>query len=169
MQRRRRLAAFTLIEILVVITLSVLLLAFIATAIGTLLRAKGRLEDDLYRATQLARLDAQLRSDAHQAVSVEQTDEATVVFHLQPQRIEYVAESSRLIRSIRQDDALLHREVFPLATKTSIQWVISSDDRSPASGPLLSATVTYEPEDSTLGKQIDRLDAAIGLHGRSAE
>ena len=89
-QRRqgRRRAAYTLIEILVVVTILMLLLSSIATAIGTLFRAKGRLEDDLTRATQLARWDAQLRSDAHQAVSVEQPDDATIVLHLPPQRIE---------------------------------------------------------------------------------
>lgn len=168
-RRRCRVAGYTLIEILVVITIATFLLASLALAIGSLLRAKVRLEDDLQRATQLARLDAQLRSDAHQAVSVEQPDPATIVFHMQPQRIEYAVEAARVVRSQRQDETLLHREVFPLATKTTILWTISGEEGSTLSAQVLSATVTYEPEDPTKGREIDRLDAAVGLHGRPTE
>lgn len=166
---RRRRAAYTLIEILVVITVFVFLLASMAIAIGTLFQAKGRMEIELQRATQLARLDAQLRSDAHQAVSVEQPEDDRIVFRLQPQRIEYLVQAKQVVRSLRQGEAVLHREYFPLAAKTTILWNISSTEQSATSVPLLSATVTYEPEDPTRAREIDRLDAAVGLHRRAAE
>ena len=168
-RRRHRRAAFTLIEMLVVIMLATLLLASISTAIAALLRAQSRLEGDLRRATQLARFDAQLRSDAHRALSVEQPDQATVVFQLPTQRIDYTIEPSRILRSLRQDDSILHREVFPLAAKTTVAWTIAEAEGAPLSGPVLSATVTYEPADPTQGSTIDQIDAVVGLHGRPAE
>jgi type II secretory pathway pseudopilin PulG len=168
-RRRHRRAAFTLIEMLVVLTLSVLLLASISTAIAALLRAQGRLEDDLRHAAQLSRFDSQLRSDAHRAHSVEQPDQATVVFHLPTQRVEYTSEPTRIVRSLRQDDSILHREVFPLAAKTTVAWTIAAAEGAPLSRPILSATVTYEPADPTQSSAIDQIDAVVGLHGRPAE
>ena len=168
-RRRHRAAAYTLIETLVVITIMTFLLASMALAIGTLFRAQANLQDDLQRATQLSHLEAQLRSDAHQASSAEQPDAATIVLHRRPQRIEYVVEATRVVRSLREDESLLHREVFPLAAKTTISWTIANTGGSALSVPVLSATVTFEPEDPTQGSAVDRLDAAIGLNGRPAE
>lgn len=161
-RRPRRRTAFTLVELLLIVTIFTFLLAGVAVALGTLLRAKGQLQDDLERSSQVARLVKQLRADAHRAVTAEEPDDTTIVFHSQQMQIKYLTETNRIVRTIVDGEETLHREVFPLATKTSIRWEVSE-----STPPLLSAVIEFEPEESAHGSVTDRVDAVIGLHRRS--
>ena len=71
--RKAQRDGFTLIEMLIVITIFVFLLASAAMAIGTLFRAQGDLQDELIEANTASRLASQLRCDAHLANSAELT------------------------------------------------------------------------------------------------
>lgn len=160
-RRRRPRAAFTLIELLVIVTIFTLLLGSVAVALATLHKAHRSLQGEVARATQLSRLARQLREDAHYAAAAEKVDEATLVFNSPSQRIEYSVEVNRVIRTMSRDETVVHRDVFPLANKTSIAWSVTEAER-----PLVSTTIVYEPADETLGTRTDFVEAVVGLHER---
>jgi len=158
-RRTKRRVAFTLVEVLLIVTIFTFLLSGIAVAMGTLLRAKEQLQDDLVRSSVLSRFAVQLRQDGHRADSAEKPDEATIAFRVQQVQIKYVVEPNRIVRTVAEGEQTRHHEVYSLANKTSIRWGIS--DTKPA---VLSTVIEYESEKETQGSEIDLVDVVIGLH-----
>lgn len=120
---------FTLIEMLIVITVFVFLLASAAMAISTLLRAQGDLQMELIEAATMSRLAAQLRSDAHLANSVGVVTEGsttTTRLRLPDAEIHYTTLPQRIIRTEHREDAEVHREVFALLEGTTANWEVST-------------------------------------------
>ncbi len=161
-ERRR---GYTLVEMLVVVTVFAFLLASVALAMGTLFRAQGELQDELAQAATASRLASQLRADAHLAASAFVVQEggtpgplltlphATVIYRTYPRRI---------VRTVMQDDSETHREVFPLPEGTTARWELSSG--TPA---FITLTTSYWPPGMREGvarPREHRVEASIGLH-----
>jgi prepilin-type N-terminal cleavage/methylation domain-containing protein len=161
---------FTLIELMIVLFIFTFLLSSVALAIGTLLRAKNNMEDELTRAASLSRLAAQLRTDSHLALSVEainpeQAQPAGFRLNFNDQKIEYTEQPDRLIRTVYQDEESLHREVFSLAEGTSIEWQLPGE-----SSELLTLAMTYTlSEDAGTGQRTRRIIAIVGMHAGTPE
>lgn len=159
-------SAFTLVEMLVVITVFAFLLASVAVAMGALFRAQGDLQDELAQAHAATRLASQLRADAHLAASGQVAEDGeTTSVRLQMAdgtAVNYVTESRRVVRSHLQDDVQVHREVFSFLEGTTIAWELSSE--SPA---FVTLTTSYRspalPASSARPVQ-HRIEASIGLY-----
>ncbi len=156
---------FTLVEMLVVVTVFAFLLASVAMAIGTLFRAQGELQDELAQAATASRLASQLRADAHLAASAFVVQEggtpgpllrlphATVIYRTYPRRI---------VRTVMQGDTETHREVFRLLEGTTTRWEIS-----PESPAFVTLTTSYRSPQLREGVALPRehrVEASIGLH-----
>src|SRR3990167_4264889 len=100
-------SGFTLIEMLIVMTIFVFLLASAAMAIGTLFRAQGDLQDELVEANTASRLASQLRADAHLANSAEITRDgaSTGLRLLLPNaEISYATYPRRIVRTVKHGE-----------------------------------------------------------------
>lgn len=156
---------FTLVEMLVVVTVFAFLLASVALALGTLFRAQGELQDELAQASIASRLAAQLRADAHLASSaevVQEGDTTSVLLVLPDATISYATHPRRIIRTVTQGETETHHEVFSLLEGTTAHWVISSEP--PA---FITLTTSYRSPALREGVALPRehrVEASIGLH-----
>lgn len=157
-----RRGGFTLIEMLIVITVFVFLLASAAMAIGTLFRAQGELQAELIEGNTLSRLSAQLRADAHLANSAEMTDEANLQLHLPTSQISYETQPRRIIRTVTQGESAAHREVFSLMEGTTALWELSTEQ--PAFITLTTSFVSPALRESVARPREHRITTSIGLH-----
>ncbi len=156
---------FTLVEMLVVVTVFAFLLASVALAIGTLFRAQGELQNELAQAGTASRLAAQLRADAHLASAaevVQEGDTTNVRLTFSDAAINYATHPRRIIRTVTQGETETHREVFSLLEGTTTRWEISSE--SPA---FITLTTSYRSPQLREGVALPRehrVEASIGLH-----
>ncbi len=157
---------FTLVEMLVVMTIFVLLLASVALAIGSLFRAQGSLQDELVQANAISRLGAQLRADAHQALSAEVAEvDALITVQLElpaETTVNYVTQPQRIIRTVSHDGTVVHREVFKLLEGTTAGWEVSGDSPS-----FVTLTTSYRSPELRAGVALPRvhqIEASLGLH-----
>ena len=160
---------FTLIEMLIVITIFVFLLASAAMAIGTLFRAQGDLQDELIEANTASRLASQLRCDAHLANSAELTrdgDTTSLRLLLPNTEISYVAHARRIIRTVNQSENETHREVFSLLEGTTTEWEITGEN--PAFITLTTSFVSPALRESIARPRVHRVETSIGLHAGGA-
>lgn len=160
---------FTLIEMLIVITIFVFLLATAAMAIGTLFRAQSDLQDELIDANTTTRLAVQLRADAHLANSAEITreDATTTVRLLLPNaNISYVTEARRIIRRETHGEREVHREVFSLLEGTTTDWALSAEQ--PAFLTLTTSFVSPALRASVARPREYRIETSIGLNAGGA-
>jgi len=160
---RRR--GFTLVEMLVVITVFAFLLASVALAIGTLFRAQGELQDELAQAHIGSRLAAQLRADAHLATSaevVEDGDTANVRLSLPNATVNYATHPRRIIRTVAHGETEAHREVFPLLDGTTTRWELP--DEAPAFITLIFSYRSPALREGVARSHEQRVEASIGLH-----
>ncbi len=157
---------FTLVELLVVMTIFLLLLSSVALALGSLFQAQGNLQDELIEANVMARLAEQLRTDSHLATSAEVTNEdevavlnlflpnsATVTYRLQP---------TRIVRTANSNGDVEHRDIFRLLEGTVCVCVVSA-----GSPEFVTLTTSYVPPDlaSDVAKpRVHKIEASIGLH-----
>ncbi len=153
---------FTLVEMLVVVTVFAFLLASVALAIGTLFRAQGELQNELAQASTASRLAAQLRADAHLASAAEVVQEGettNVRLTLPSATINYATHPRRIIRTETQGDTETHREVFRLSEGTTTRWEIS-----PAFVTLTTSYRSPQLREGVALPREHRVEASIGLH-----
>ncbi len=156
---------FTLVEMLVVVTVFAFLLASVALAIGTLFRAQGELQDELAQASNASRLAAQLRADAHRASTAEVVQEGettNVRLTLPSATINYATHPRRIIRTETQGDTETHREVFRLLEGTTTRWEVSAE--SPAFVTLTTSYRSPQLREGVALPREHRVEASIGLH-----
>ena len=118
---------YSLVEMLVVMTLMAVVMSSIALVLHGLHRAERRLHDDVDFDRTLQRLATQFRVDAHaargageiaddddsqSALTLEMPDEKTVTYSIEPGGVR---------RLVRQGENTIHREWFALAG-TSLAW-----------------------------------------------
>ena len=118
---------YSLIEMLVVMTLMAVVMSSITLVLHGLQRAERRLHDDADFDRTLHRLATQFRADAHaargageiaddddsqSALTLEMPDEKTVTYSIEPGGVR---------RLVRQGENTMHREWFALAGR-SVAW-----------------------------------------------
>jgi hypothetical protein len=141
----------------------------VALTLHSLYRADRRVRDTVAHERSLDRFVAQFRADAHQAVSAtidepsSKTDPATELQFELPgeQTIQYTVQAQNIERVVRHDDAVQHRETYPLPA-SSTGWQLRRDGASPIVSLVLELNATGQANEQ-LAQRKYRVDAAIGL------
>jgi prepilin-type N-terminal cleavage/methylation domain-containing protein len=97
---------YSLVEVLVVITISVVMLSTITTLLHTLLRAEQNARDEAVGQALLERLGGQFRNDVHAAIRLQTLDHAAGP----PTGGEFELPASRTVRYENQADGILRTE-----------------------------------------------------------
>jgi prepilin-type N-terminal cleavage/methylation domain-containing protein len=164
MNQRR---GYTLVELLVVISIVTVALTSVAVALHSLFQVDKQLRQELADAATLTRLAARLRSDAHGAEKAElmagQTGTGGAAFTAQDgRRIEYREESRRLVRTARRGDNVEHRDVFALPDHASAAWKIGKEGAT----TLVSLAITQQRgriETAADARRMVSIEAAVGI------
>ncbi len=159
----------TLIECMVAIVLLGATLATVSVAISGVYRCRQRVGEESATELDLQRFAAQLRADAHRAVSVkkEKPDDSgeavnTLLLTLTDGRsVEYTVEGRYVERVLRQGDRSRHRETYRLAKAFAAHWQVQRDRPSPLVSLMLDPATGGA--NGPLGIQTIRIDAAVGL------
>jgi len=168
---KRKARGIALVELLVVIALVSVIISAVAICLHGMYRANRRTRESMAGRTAISRLSLRFRADAHAAVDaaveVEASEKPASVVFSQPagRTVEYRFERSRVLRVVRQDDEVAHRDAFRLPRRTEIQWESADDDK-----PFVSMVIDYVSEsgiDETARQQ--RVEAAIGLHNSATQ
>jgi prepilin-type N-terminal cleavage/methylation domain-containing protein len=158
---------FSLIEIMVTISIGSLVLISVGVALTSLFRADSSLREQTLQSSIRSRFELELRTDLHQAVSVEPLpgNEAAQGFVLKgpnARRIEYRIQESEIRRSAFDQDTLKHRDGFRLPRYTTATYRISQENgRS-----FLSLDFSKRPDSIHAppgAAHADRVIAAVGL------
>jgi|GEM_PF-1828465 len=166
MHRQRR--GISLLEILIVISLVSLILSLSSTMLIASFRAHERAvaREDLQRS--LGRLALRLRTDAHAAMSADTVpDDAQNGLRLtmvDGRTISYEAGDGEIVRTVRREDTVEHRDAFPLpGFSTSFSISAAADETD--SG-LSSVVVEFQSRGEHPTSHAARLlpiEAAVGL------
>jgi len=129
---RRCRDGYSLVEMLVVLTLAGTLLGTVSVTVAGLFRAERTMRDGLARDRDLERFSAQFRSDVHQAASgtLGQGDAAGELTLQGPdaRTTRYTIESQKIQRVVARGEAIVQRETYGLAAQG---WEIDQDNGAP--------------------------------------
>ena len=165
-QARRRCLGYSLIEVLLAVTIISIVLTAVAVSMQTMYRADRQLKDNAAYGQVVPRLSLQLRTDVHaasEAVVVNAPRAAAgVVLTLATsgELIEYQSEAGRVIRTRRRDQEELGREVFSLGKDATLQWRTVEAPTPMVELEIVRAMGKIDAADS---RQVDRVVAAIGI------
>lgn len=153
--RRSNRRAFTLVEMMVVISVGSVLMGLALGMVHRTMRAESTVRTHARVERTAARLSRQFRHDIHEAESVlldQQSDVPLLQLILPDQRpITYRIESSSLLRQQQHSDEQTHRELFSFPDNYSLQFAeLSKPPR---------ATLTLEHDTKLVG-----IDPKIKLH-----
>jgi len=167
MRSRRR--GTTLAECLIVITMIATVLGTISLALDSLYQADRRVRDTLAQERSLDRFVAQLRSDAHQAVSASverpssETDPVTELRLELPgeETIQYTIHAQNIERVVRNNDSVHHREAYLLPASTS-GWQVKEDSKTPIVSLVLAVNDERHADERLVPREY-RVNAAVNL------
>jgi len=159
----------TLAECLIVITLVATVMGTVSLTLHSLYQADRRVRDTVAHEKSLDRFAAQLRSDAHQAVSAtigQPSSESDPATELQlelagDETIQYRIHEQNIERVVRRADTVQHRETYPLPT-SSPGWQLREDGTS----PVVSLALELDARDQANGRLAQRqyrVDAAVSV------
>ncbi len=161
---------YTLIETLVVLSLTAVTLLIVAVTMHTLYRAEHQVRDDLQGQRTLDQLATQLRWDAHAALSsaaaggADASQPRVLTLTLIGGRsIQYSFTANSVERVVRRNDAVEHREGFRLALPDSYWSIDTARDR-----PLLTLHLVHRDSrrvSSTAAMNEQVIRAAVGVAG----
>jgi len=156
-------AGFTLIEVLVALTITSVMLAATALTLGTLFRSERNIRNELEHAQMVSRLAAHMRRDAHEASSAV-IEDGILRFASPSGLVEYRREPRRIVRVALRDNTQQHLEVFPWAEGATSTWEISAG--LPA---MVQVTIGWpDGMASTVRGPTQDILAVIGLHGSTS-
>jgi prepilin-type N-terminal cleavage/methylation domain-containing protein len=174
-----RAAGFTLVEMLLVISLSSILLCTVGVIFHGLHSAQRALGERQTAIDNIARLAEQFRDDVHAATSAQITPAAESANNSesshdmlklsQPgqQEIEYATDGNCVTRVMKTGDQVAERESYDLPERCHIKWQL--DDLSGSTAKRASARLSYPLGDHELQlsdqRQL-RIDAIVNLRGR---
>lgn len=162
----KRPSGFTLVELLVVMTIFLFLLSSVALSLGTLFRAQGNLQDELVEANAMSRLSEQFRADAHRATAaiVTNDDEAKTLQLTLPEStsVTYRLQSQQIVRTAYEGESVLHRDVFKLLEGTTSGCAVTAS--SPSFVTLTTSFVPPELTSEVAKPRVHKIEASIGLH-----
>lgn len=167
MRSRRR--GTTLAECLIVITMVATVMGTVSLALHSLFQADRRARDTLAQERSLDRFVAQLRSDAHQAVSAKvdkpssETDPVTDLRFVLPEgeTIQYTIHAENIERVVRRNDSVQHRESYLLPASTS-GWQVREDGTTPIVSLVLALNDERHAHERLVPREY-RVDAAVNL------
>lgn len=162
MTRRR---GYSLVEMIVVLTLISVALSSIALVLHSLHRAERRLRDDGDFARTVQRLETQLRADAHAArgggqIAFGNAPSALTLLMPGEQTVTYTIEPGGVERLVRQGEATKHREWFALAG-ASLAWSSNSTGPQEYVATLILEASNDRMRADQLAAKIIRIDAAV--------
>jgi hypothetical protein len=151
-----------------------LVVALSATSLATLFRIRQQMSRDSEQAGAISRLATRLRLDAHEAVSatvgnaLRGVPEDGVNFTFAEGRtIHYSYAAPNIVRQVRRDDTVLHRDRFLLPKSATAAFELDSDL------PADLIRLTIRPiEVRTRRTEMPRtatIEAAVGLHRALAQ
>ena len=157
----------SLVECLITIGLIGATLSILAVAMSRMHRSCLRVSQASTAELELERFALQLRTDAHQALSVERdgandATAGTLLFTLADDlSVKYTLQATRVERLLRRGDEVRHRETYRLPKSFTAAWQVRTD----RSSPLVSLKLEPGPVGSSvsLGFQSIQIDAAVGL------
>jgi prepilin-type N-terminal cleavage/methylation domain-containing protein len=173
-------AGFTLVEVMLVISLSSIVLCTVGVVFHGLRSAQRALGEHQTAIDNIARLAEQFRTDVHSAASVETTPAAESGDNESPNDmlklaqpgekvIEYAADGNCVTRVVRSGDQITQRESYALPERSQVRWQL--DDLSGSTAKRASAHLSYPLGDQELKfsdqRQL-RIDAIVNLRGPEA-
>src|SRR4051812_24959462 len=111
----------SLIEALVIISMMSIILGLSATSLASLFRLRYVMVRDAEQAASLDRLAMRLRLDAHDAVSAAADNDCVLNF-ADGRSIRYSSAAPRIVREVRRDDEVVHRDTFSLPRHTVVHF-----------------------------------------------
>lgn len=166
MSRRR---GYTLIESLATIAMMGTVMTTVAVSMSVMHRASQRIREEAAIETDLQRLAAQLRADAHNALSAkteggreeDAAAESMLLALNDKESVRYSVKAERLHREHLQGEKVLHRESYRLPDGCIARWELEESH----SVPLISLKIQPKPGDFTkhMNGQPVQVFAAVGL------
>ena len=157
----------SLVECLIAIGLIGATLSIVAVAMSQMHRSCRRVSEASTTELELERFAFQLRTDAHQAISVERegangaTADALLFGLAHELSVKYTLQATHVERLLHRGDEVRHRETYRLPKSFTAAWQVRTD----RSSPLVSLRLEPGPVGSSvsLGFQAIQIDAAVGL------
>ena len=136
---KARRAGYSLVECLVVMSLIGFTLGTVSVTLHGLRRADRRVRDELAQEVRVESLVHQLRRDAHLATKAllvpanEATPtQRTLLLTVGSDRtVEYSLVSNDVVRTLREDDKVSHRDSYQIESAASGYWQIHSASERP--------------------------------------
>ena len=152
----------SLLEILVVITLLSAALTAAATTLAALMRIEHQIRTDQFQEQSLTRLASRWRTDAHTAIAASAGGDC--IFRLADGRtIRYSYAAPRVVREVRHDDEIIHRDAFVLLPRAQVGFSLAGDSRQSLVRLSVCATSDPAPAYSAAVRPAE-FEAALNLH-----
>jgi type II secretory pathway pseudopilin PulG len=174
--RRRRNAAYTLVELLVVITLATVVFATVGVLLHSAWRVERSVQDQRESHDTLDRLASQFRADIHAASTV-QTSSISDPANKKPpipqllatlrerSTVEYRFDQGTMTRTLRAADQVTAQESFVMPAGATIGWQLSKLDAKAVkelASLLVSCPLSTTARDLADRRNL-RVDAVVGL------
>ena len=157
----------SLVELMVVVTISGMIFSGAAVCLHSMYRADQRLRHEAQHRSAVVRLARQFRTDAHLAVGAQEGDDrpggaqALVLSGPSQRTIEYRVQGSEILRTVKDGEQLLHRDAFRLERGVRVAWQVEDGPRPMAAVQIERASPAGG---GTAGVQ-NRIEAAVGVTG----
>jgi prepilin-type N-terminal cleavage/methylation domain-containing protein len=165
--KRRVPRGFSLLELLSVISLLGVVLAVASTLLGSAMRLRSRAGDRANFQRTVAQFSQRFRSDAHGAVSVDETKDGlpSIILSCKDKRVVvYVAHRSSIERRVESGGLIKHREQF-LLPESEIRFSITRDAGAASPGTMVAVQIdSGSPHQMTAPTTVMPIEAVIGLH-----
>jgi len=174
-----RSAGFTLVEVLLVVSLSSIVLCTVGVIFHSLHSAQRSLGEHQTAIDNIARLADQFRADVHSASSAAIMPAAQFgdqssndVFKLSQsgqKEIEYATDGNCVTRVVKSGDQITQRESYALPERCQVQWRLDDLPGVGSTAERASAHLSYPLGDQELQFSDEkhlRIDAIVNLRGR---
>jgi prepilin-type N-terminal cleavage/methylation domain-containing protein len=164
---------YSLVEMLVVITIASLVLTTVAVALHSLFRVDRDLRQELVQSMALSRISLALRMDAHEAISttiepVGEEPREIVFAHAEGRSVSYTLDEARIVRRLQQGGQVKHREVYAFPEDT----VLTLRMEELESKQVVILEIVHqvgEIEDATDSLRKRRIEAVVALDADYAQ
>ncbi|MDP6469161.1 MAG: type II secretion system protein [Pirellulaceae bacterium] len=158
--------AYSLIEVLLAVTIVSMVMTAVAVAMQAMYRVDRQLKDNAAYGQVVPRLSLQLRTDTHAAGDVALLDGpkgpggVSLTLAADGEVIVYQSEAGRVLRTRRRDGEELGHEVYYLGKTATFRWQKTGPPSSMVELEIVRAMGKIDSADS---QQVDRIVAAIGI------
>ena len=151
-------SGYTLVECIVIVSISAVILSMVGTLIASLSRAQRRYDEQIRLVRVVDQLGMRFRADIRAAsgLPVERIDVGLRTLAIpvaEHQTREYQAEPNRVVRTVKRGDTVEHRDVYLLPPGTEVGWRISEDEQRNLAAMALTrrtATTSGRPADTEI-------------------